>query len=598
LPTPSILVIGVDASSALTDPAERRRLVGTKVDGKRTALGVVVTLLLVACQAQTTTSGSPAASAPPAPSGAEPSAPAASEGAIPQGGTLSIGWNGEIQWLDPALGYDVTSWPAERLMFEPLMAYDQGTDLVPLLADGMPTVSEDGKTYTFKLHSDVNFVNEDGSVLRPMTADDVAYSINRVLNPNLKPNPSPVAGGFFGNIVGAADVLGGTAETASGIKAVDAGTVEFQLVQADKTFLNVLATPFASVVPKELAGLDATAFSAKPVGTGPYLFKSYTKGQGATFVKNPNYWQPGQPYLDTIDYRTGQDGNGMLLQIEAGTLDLMGDPMPPAQFTDVTTNPDYKDQVVHHTLVNVDYVFMDTQQPNGGPFSKLEVRQAVNYAIDKDAILQLAHGAGVPANCIFPPDLPGYDASCDPYPRDVEKAKQLMKDAGLEAGFDTKFYTDTTDPDPQIGASIQQDLAAIGIRTQIVSQEFATFLDTIETPHAAPIGWVGWFQDYPDPSDFIDPILSCASAVKGGANAALYCNKKVDELAAAAKGEVDDAKRISEYQEIQKMIMADAPWAPFRHQEWYTLVGKRVGGYTIHPVWQYDVRSLYIKPGS
>ena len=161
-----------------------------------------------------------------------------------------------------------------------------------------------------------------------MTADDVAYSINRVLNPNLKPNPSPVASGFFGNIVGAADVLAGTAKTASGIKVIDPTTIEFDLVNADATFLNVLATPFASVVPKELAGDDATAFSAKPVGTGPYLFKSYTKGQGATFVKNPAYWQAGQPYLDQIDYKTGQDDNAMLLQIEAGTLDMMGDPLP------------------------------------------------------------------------------------------------------------------------------------------------------------------------------------------------------------------------------------------------------------------------------
>jgi ABC-type transport system substrate-binding protein len=567
------------------------------------ALGVVVALLAGACQAQATPSPSGAGSEVPgasaAPGAASPSAgTAASPAGIPQGGTLSIGWNAEIQWLDPALGYDVTSWPAERLMFEQLMGYDDGTKLVPLLADGAPTVSPDGKTYTFKIHSGVNFVNEDGSVLRPMTADDVAYSINRVLDPNLKPNPSPVAGGFFGNIVGASDVLDGKAKTASGIKVVDPSTVEFDLVNADATFLNVLATPFASVVPKELAGEDATAFSAKPVGTGPYLFKSYAKGQGAVFVKNPAYWQAGQPYLDEIDYKTGQDDNAMLQQIEAGSLDLMGDPLPPAQFTDVTSNPDYKDQIVHHTLVNVDYVFMDTQQPGGGPFSNVKVRQAVNYAIDKAAILQITHGAGVQANCIFPPDLPGFDPGCNPYPHDVEKAKSLMKEAGYASGFDTKFYTDTTDPDPQIGASIQQDLAAIGIRAQIVSQEFATFLDTIETPHKAPIGWVGWFQDYPDPSDFIDPILSCATAVKGGANAALYCNKTVDALAATAKGDTDPTKRLAEYQQIQTMIMADAPWAPFRTQEWYTLVGKRVGGFEIHPVWQYDVRSLWIKPGS
>ncbi|MEA2619552.1 MAG: peptide/nickel transport system substrate-binding protein [Chloroflexota bacterium] len=574
-----------------------------RVHRRLAALGVVISLVAGACGAASSpapSAGSGAATPPPSSgsTGPGPSSVASPSSGIPQGGTLSIGWNGEIQWLDPALGYDVTSWPAERLMFEPLLAYDEGTALKPLLADGMPTVSADGKAYTFKLHSGVNFVNEDGSVLRAVTADDVAYSINRLLDPTLKPNPSPVAGGFFGNIVGAADVLGGKATTASGIKVIDPATVEFDLVNADATFMNVLATPFASIVPKELAGGDATVFSAKPVGTGPYLFKSYTKGQGAVFVKNPGYWQAGQPYLDEIDYKTGQDDNAMLQQIEAGTLDLMGDPIPSAQFTDVTTNPAYADQIVHHTLVDTDYVFMDTQQPSNGPLSNVKVRQAVNYVIDKEAILQIAHGAGVAANCIYPPDLPAYTADCNPYPRDVNKAKQLMADAGFASGFSTKFYTDTTDPDPQIGASIQQDLASIGIKVDIVSQEFATFLDTIETPHKAPMGYVGWFQDYPDPSDFIDPILSCASAVKGGANAALYCNKAVDTLAATAKGETDSAKRITDYQQIQTMIMADAPWAPFRHQEWYTLVGKRVGGFAIHPVWQYDVRSLYVKAGS
>jgi len=150
----------------------------------------------------------------------------------------------------------------------------------------------------------------------------------------------------------------------------------------------------------------------------------------------------------------------------------------------------------------------------------------------------------------------------------------------------------------RIGASIQQDMAAIGIRTEIVSQEFATFLNTIETPHTAPMGWVGWFQDYPDPSDFIEPTLTCATAVPGGANAALYCNPAVDALMAQAKGELDKTKRLQEYQQIQTKIMADAPWAPFRHQEWYTLVGKRVGGFTIHPVWQYNVRALWINPAT
>jgi ABC-type transport system substrate-binding protein len=561
----------------------------------RRLVALLATAVLVgaACTpAASTAPSGPGASGPASTGSTEPTATAG----IPSGGTLSIGANGEIQWLDPALGYDTVSWPAERLIFESLLDYDSSSKLTPLLAAAMPTASADGKSYTFTLHDNVNFVKSDGSVLRAMTADDVAYSINRALNPKLKPYPSPVGGGFFGNIVGAADVLAGTATAASGIKVIDPKTIEFDLTKVDPTFLNVLATPFGSVVPKELAGDDGTAFSAAPVGTGPFIFKSYTKGQGAQFARNPAYWQPGLPYLDGIDYRTGQDDVAMIQQIEAGTLDLIQDPMPPAQFTDVTTN--YADQVQHQVLQNVDYVFMDTQQPNGGPFSKLEVRQAVNYAIDKDAILQITHGAGKPANCILPPNMPGYDSTCNPYPHDVDKAKQLMAQAGSANGFTTKFYTDTTDPDPQIGQSIQQDLKAIGINTEIVSQEFATFLDTIETPHKAPMGWVGWFQDYPDPSDFIEPTLTCATAVQGGANAALYCNKAVDDLLTAAHGMTDASARLAAYQDIQKKIMADAPWAPFRHQEFYTIVGKRVGGFAIDPQWLFNLKGIWINPES
>ena len=564
----------------------------TAIPRRVNALLAAAVLVGAACTPAASSVPSGPAGTGPAATGAAPTATAG----IPTGGTLSIGANGEIQWLDPALGYDTVSWPAERLMFESLLDYDASSKLTPLLAAAMPTVSADGKSYTFKLHDNVKFVKSDGSVLRAMTADDVAYSINRALNPKLKPYPSPVGGGFFGNIVGAADVLAGTATAASGIKVIDPTTIEFDLTKADPTFLNVLATPFGSVVPKELAGDDGTAFSAAPVGTGPFIFKSYTKGQGAKFDRNPAYWQPGFPYLDSVDYRTGQDDVAMIQQIEAGTLDLIQDPMPPAQYTDVTTN--YADQVQRQVLQNVDYVFMDTQQPNSGPFSKLEVRQAVNYAIDKDAILQITHGAGQPANCILPPNMPGYDSTCNPYPHNVDKAKELMATAGYASGFDTKFYTDTTDPDPQIGQSIQQDLAAIGITTEIVSQEFATFLDTIETPHKAPIGWVGWFQDYPDPSDFMEPTLTCATAVQGAANAALYCNKEVDDLLAAAHGMADQSARLQAYQEIQKKIMADAPWAPFRHQEFVTIVNKRVGGFTIDPQWLFNLKWIWIKPES
>jgi oligopeptide transport system substrate-binding protein len=526
-----------------------------------------------------------------------PSSSGGGGGTAGKGGTLSIAFNSDIQHLDPALAYDTVSQPAERLLFDSLLNYDEGTKLIPAMAAEMPSVSADGTVYTFKLRPGIKFVKPDGQALREVTADDVAYSINRALNPNLKPSPSPVESAFFGNIVGAEDVIGGKTKTATGIKVIDPLTIEFDLVKADRTFLNVMATTFASVVPKELATEDTAAFDAAPVGTGPFLLKSYTKGQSAQFVRNPLYWDTGLPHLDGVDFRLGVDGDTQLQQVQADQLDVMGDPIPSGSFTQVTTDPTYTDQIYHHTLVDVQYLWMDTQQPNKGPLSNVKVRQAIEHAIDKDHIVQIIHGTGKKAGCIFPPDLPGYDASCDPYDFDPAKAKALLAEAGLPKGFTTKLVTDTTDPDPQVAEAIQQDLAEVGITAQLETQEFSTFLDTLFTPHTAPLGYVGWYQDYPDTSDFIDPILSCATTIKGGSNAPQYCNEEVDKAAAAAKGMTDQAARDAAYQEIQRQIMADAPIVPIFYLERFNIVSKRVGGFALHPVWLIDVRSLSIKAG-
>lgn len=563
--------------------------------GRWLAALLAVGLVVGACSPAASTAPSTGGSAVPSASASETTA--SESAAAATGGTLSISFASDIQYFDPAKGYDVVSWPAERLVFEQLLGYDNGTKLVPMLADGMPTVAADGKAYTVKIHTGVKFVKPDGSVLRDMTVDDVVASFNRVLDPNLKPSASPVSGAFFGNIVGANDVIAGTATTASGIKKIDDTTVEFDLNVADATFLNILATPFASVVPAETPH-DAAEVAKGPIGTGPYVLKEYTKGTQATFVANKSYWQTGQPFLDEIDFKVGVDDTSAIQQIQADQLDMMGDAIPAGSFTQITTDPTLKDRVVTHTLVDTDYLFMDTQQPNKGPLSKVAVRQALEYAIDKDNILKLVHGTGVKADCVLPPDMPGYDANCHPYGFDQAKAKQMLSDAGYPNGFESTLYTDTTDPDPLIAQALQQDLAAVGVKVDIVTEEFATFLDRIETPHKAPLGYVGWFQDYPDPSDFIDPLLSCATAVQGGANASLYCNKDVDTLAAAARGETDSAKRLLQYQDIQNKIMAEAPWVPLRHQIWFTLVSTRVDNFQIHPVWQYDLRNVHLKPGS
>src|SRR5258707_5517285 len=213
-----------------------------------------------------------------------------------KGGTLTVAYKDDLATLDPAIGYDWTNWPAEKLVFDGLLDYDNGTTLMPRLAESLPTVSSDATVYTFKLRKGVKFSNG-----REFTADDVIYSLTRVLDPK---TTSPGAG-FFAGIAGAADFQAGKATTVSGIKAIDANTVEFTLASPDVTFLNKMALNFAYIVPKEEVDKAGANFGHAPVGTGPYTLQEWKAGQSLTFVRNPNHFYVDLPYLDKITINVG-----------------------------------------------------------------------------------------------------------------------------------------------------------------------------------------------------------------------------------------------------------------------------------------------------
>jgi len=216
---------------------------------------------------------------------------------------------------------------AARMLYDQLVEYDATTTkLVPGLAQEMPTVSADGRVYTFKLRSGVKFYKSDGSVLREMNSGDVVASLNRILDQGFKPNPSPVGAAFFSIIDGSADVLAGKAKTASGIKAVDPLTVEITLTKPDKRLPYILAMMFGSVVPAESPS-DATEFAKSPVGTGPYHLVEYKQGQIARFERNADYWGSA-PANAGVEIRIGLDANTQLQQTETNQLDLMSDPIP------------------------------------------------------------------------------------------------------------------------------------------------------------------------------------------------------------------------------------------------------------------------------
>jgi len=555
----------------------------------RSALLAVLVVVVAACSGAT--SPTPAASGP-APSAAQSTVP--STAPSDQGGKLSVGLSSDVFTLDPAIGYDVYSWPAERLLYDTLVTYDGGTTIVPSLAAEMPTISADGLTYTFKLRPGVKFVGKGGEPIRDLTADDVAWSLSRLMRPDLTPTVSPVGTGFFTVIKGADEVNAGTAELASGIKAIDPLTVEITLNQPDRTFLNILAMPFGSIVPKESAGTDTAAFAAAPVGTGPYWLESFTQDQVAVFQRNPQYWREGLPKADTIEFRFSQTAENQASLIKANELDITLDLLSQGDWAALSNDPQYKDRIALGDMVAFYYLMMD-MLTDGNPFQDQKVRQAVNTAIDKDNIIRVVSGRGTIADCIFPPLLPGHDPSCKPYAFDVEQGKKLMAESPYPNGFSTKLYTDDVTTDGAVAEAIKADLAKIGIEVEVVQQPFDTLLGTMTTPGAAPLVYLGWFQDFPDPSDFIDPILSCATVIPNGFNVTGYCNEQLDKDGVTAKANPDLNAVLPDYQDFQKRIMTDAPIAPILVPKLDVFHSERTPDFTIHPVWAFDLQSIAVK---
>ncbi|MFC4455457.1 ABC transporter substrate-binding protein [Deinococcus sonorensis] len=490
-----------------------------------------------------------------------------------RGGSMVVSYKDDVTTLDPAIGYDWQNWPLEKMVFDGLLDYQVGTTkLEPRLATSMPKVSADGRTYTFTLRPGIKFQNG-----RELVASDVVYTLTRVLDPKTK---SP-GQGFYVGISGAQAFIDGKAKTVSGLKAPNKSTFSVTLDAPNAAFLNVMAMNFAFIVPKEEVAKAGADFGHKPVGTGPFRLTSWPSGQQLVFERNPGYFYQNLPYLDRVTVKVGLDPSVAFLSLTRGEVDLLGDGIPPAQFLQVVHDPRYKANVLQRTNVNTSYLSLNS---GVGPLKDVRVRQAINMAINKTKVIRIINGRGVEAKTYLPPLMPGYDPAETGYKYDPAGAKALLKAAGFPNGFETTLYTNSTDPNPRIAQSLQQDLAAVGIRASIKSQAQSTVVEAAGTPNIAPLVWSGgmaWTQDYPDPSDFYWPILSCRSAVTGGWNWPFYCNKALDARAEKADQMVkpgQQAARLKEYASIFSALNKQALWVPVFHEVRYMMRSDRLVG--------------------
>ena len=488
------------------------------------------------------------------------------------GGNITVTYKDDVATLDPAIGYDWQNWSMIKSLYDGLMDYEPGTtELRPGLAESYE-ISDDGMVFTFKLRDGVQFHNG-----RVMTADDVKFSLDRVTNPKTQ---SPGAG-FFGSIAGYEAISSGETESLSGVKVIDDQTVEITLSRPDATFLHVMGLNFASVVAKEAVEAAGADFGKTAMGTGAFKLADWTIGQKLVFAKNENYWREGLPYLDTVTFEVGQEPIVALLRLQSGEVDVPGDGIPPAKFQEVMNDPAQAARVIEGGQLHTGYITLNVKMP---PFDNVDVRKAVNMAINKERITQVINGRAVPATQPLPPSMPGYTEGYEGYAYDPDAAKALLADAGFADGFETELFVMNTDPNPRIAQAIQQDLSKIGIKASIQSLAQASVIAAGGEPDQAPMIWSGgmaWIADFPDASNFYGPILGCDGAVQGGWNWSWYCNADIDAMAVKADSMTDPAKvdeRLKMWSDVYMKVMEDAPWVPVFNEQRYTMKSERMGG--------------------
>jgi ABC-type transport system substrate-binding protein len=495
--------------------------------------------------------------------------------------TLILTSLSDVNTLDPALGYDVVSWPAESLVYRGLVSYGEDNQtIVPALAESF-AASEDGLTFTFTLREGLKFSNG-----RDLTADDVKYSFERLLNPE---TASP--GTFIYEVIaGAPEFMAGTAQEVSGIRVVDPRTVEFTLSRPEWTFLQRLAVPFASIVAKEGVEAAGEEFGRQPLGAGPFILTSWESGLSLKFERNPHYYREGYPKVDAVEIQVGIDPSVMVLRVESGEVDASLDYVPQADYPRIAQDATLSDRLLLSPTQNVDYLAPNVRE---GPFSDVRVRQALSMAIDRDRVVQILNGRPAPANGLFPPNLQGNNPDLPPFEYDPEGARALLTEAGYADGFSTTIYTFT---DPQYTTVVQaiiEDWARVGVTAEMIAIEFSQLLDIIygDNPGQMPVMYIGWYADYPDPSNFYEPLLQCGA----GNNTSGYCNEDLDAMQAAAALLAPGPERWQAYAELEAAINDEMPWIFVIHEQNFFFLGDRVTGLTTHPSYLLNIENVSVQ---
>jgi len=472
-----------------------------------------------------------------------------------------IGLGGEPTQLNPVVATDGISYIAEWPLFDSLVELDQTLNVRPLLAESWD-VSKDGLVYTFKLRQGVKW--HDGA---PFTARDVAFTFYAVLNPKVT-TPHRA---YFDALVGFPELTNKDAPkrpedlTVKPIEVVDEHTVRFRLRYPSGSFLAVLTNPRAGIIPEHLlksADLNTTEFNRKPVGTGPFKFVEWRRGERLVMEANPQYYG-GRPALDRLIFRIIPDSVVLLQELRAGGVDFIENP-PLNEVARLRQTPGLKVLVADNTSYNYFGWRQDLE-----PFNDLRVRRALNHAIDVPAVVKEAlQGYATIATGQFPPSSWAFDPSVKPYAYDPNRAKALLAEAGFRPEADGvlakngKRFSFTIRHDQanqavkDTAVIVQEYLKRVGVEAKLEPLDWPTFVKKLFASEFEGIV-VGWTNHH-DPDPFAYTIWH--SSQWKGRNFAHYKNPRVDELLEQARHTAVVAERKKHYAEFSRLLMEDAPY--------------------------------------
>lgn len=523
-----------------------------------------------------------------------------------RGGTLELLAKAAGGTLDPQVNYTLQYWQLYQATYDGLLAFTKAGgqaafNVVPDIAEKIPTPTNGGKTWVFKIRKGVRFSNG-----KEVTPADVVASFQRIFKVK-----SPTSGGFYAGIIGADACLKtpATCTLKGGVSAnAAAGTVTINLKAPDPEFKYKLAVPHASILP---AGSPPRDAGTTPLpGTGAYYFASYNPTKQLVMKRNPHFKQwsaAAQPdgYPDEIVQSFGLTVEAQITAIQNGQADWTLEQPPADRLGELSTK--YASQVHVETLTAFWYAPMNT---NLAPFNNVKARQAVNYAIDRNAAVKIFGGTklAVPSCQVLPPGFPGYKAYC-PYTKkpgttwsapDLAKARALVKQSGT-AGKKVAVLSSDDEVNKAMGVYLQSVLNQIGYKATVKPISGNIFFTYVQnTKNKVQINVQQWYQDYPAASDFLYILFGCESFHPGSdssINIAGFCNKRINAQMHKALdlGTRDETGANALWSRIDRMVTDQAPMATLFTPKHIDFVSKRVGNFTFSKQFYWLVDQSWVK---